>query len=165
MLARRSNSRSIASNSRCTLQQNANGRHKAVCWQDFNTGIVSSQRERERESWMPQCSNPTCLSMHWGEETKAAPRKFNICFCLTTSQPPRWEAASPWQGEAAWLEECRIRPGSSGRPHSTSLKHSWGCQHGVTKTESSVWSVGRAPCLNWTPSCFLTRVCVTSPLT
>lgn len=35
---------------------------------------------------MPDCSNPTCLSIHWGK-TKAAPRKFNICFCLTTSQP------------------------------------------------------------------------------
>lgn len=60
--ARLSSSGSVLRHSRCTPQQNANGRHKALCWQDFDTGIVNSQRERE--GWMPECSDPTCLSLH-----------------------------------------------------------------------------------------------------
>lgn len=69
--ARLSGSRSVPSHSRCTPQQNANGRHKALCWQDFDTGIVNSQWERE--GWMPECSNPTCLSLHLGGRRKQPP--------------------------------------------------------------------------------------------
>lgn len=39
-------SRSIHGYSRWKPQQNANGRHNALCRQDFNTGIVNSQKER-----------------------------------------------------------------------------------------------------------------------
>lgn len=39
-------SRSVLRHSRCTPQQNANGRHKALCWQDFDMGIVNSQGKR-----------------------------------------------------------------------------------------------------------------------
>lgn len=81
MSSRLSTSRSVQSHSTCTLQQNANGRQ----WAD-RTPILEllTVRKRKKKGWMQDCSNPTCLSIHWGK-TKAAPRKFNICFCLTTS--------------------------------------------------------------------------------
>lgn len=66
-----SGSRRVPSHSRCTLQQNANGRHKGLGWQDFDTGIVNSQTGRG--GWMPQCSNPTCLPIHWGRRRKQPP--------------------------------------------------------------------------------------------
>ena len=62
--ARLSGWRSAPSQSRCTPQQNANGRQKALCWQDFDTGIVNSQGGRGRWGWMPKCCNPTCLSIN-----------------------------------------------------------------------------------------------------
>lgn len=80
---------------------------------------------REREGWMPECSNPTCLSLHLLE------RGWN--------QPPgRSISASAWPhlsplNEKQCLhgkmkrhgsEECGITPDSSGRPHNTSVKHS-----------------------------------------
>lgn len=64
---------------------------------------------------------PTALippaSQHWeGEKKKAAPWKFNICICLTTSQPPHHEKQHLCgERKAAWLGECRIRPDSKGR--------------------------------------------------
>lgn len=77
---------------------------------------------------MPECSDPTCLSLHLlggvGGGGGAAASKFNICICLTTSQPLDEKQRLCGKMKEHGSEECRIRPDSAGRPHSTSLKHS-----------------------------------------
>lgn len=120
---------------------------------------------RQKAGRVTKCSHLICCFIHWGQRPKKDPSKFNTCICLTTFQLRWWEAASLWQGVAVQHKEWRIRPDSPVRPHSTSLKHSWGCQHAGAETEAAVWSMGRASCLNWTPSCSLTTVSVTSRLT
>lgn len=86
MPARLSRSRSVPRHSRCTPQQNANRRHKALCWQDFNMGIVNSRGKRGvgcPGALIP----PAVLQFVRGLGVKVAPGKFNICICLTTSSP------------------------------------------------------------------------------
>jgi len=107
---------------------------------------------------MPECCNPTCLSVLYtgGGGGKAAPGKFNICICLTTSQPPLMRngvSVAGWSSGAQGVQdEARLSRQTSQHSAETFMRlPAW-----------RRWD--RGPCLNWTPSRSFTSGSVTTAL-
>ena len=63
---------------------------------------------REREGWMPECSNPTCFSLHLLERGWNQPPGRSISASAWPHLSPLHERqVSPWQDEAARLRRVR----------------------------------------------------------
>lgn len=103
-------------------------------------------REREKAGCPSALIPPASLYTGGKEETKSSPQEVQYLHLLDhISAPSMRSGVSVREVNQHGSRSAGLGQDSPGRPHSTSLKHSWGCQRGGTETEASVWSMGRAP--------------------
>lgn len=98
--ARLSRSRSARRHSRCTPQQNANGRHKALCWQDFDMGIVSSRGKRGVGCPGALYPPASLYTLSRGVRGGSGPQEVRYLHLLDHIYPLITNGTSLWLGEA-----------------------------------------------------------------